>query len=108
MGGQPRIPARIYRTDEFIAWYSEQPFRVQTHIEARLERIESEGYFGVSNRFDGLIELKWGSGLRIYTHLMSDRLLLVLLGGNKNGQDKDIQRAKKILKRVLETDSLDI
>lgn len=104
MGGQPRIWAEIFRTDEFQAWFDEQPPKIRLLIKARLERIRAEGHFGDTNRFEGLVELKWASGLRVYTHIRGDHLLLVLLGGNKNGQDKDIRRAKKVLRAFLEAE----
>jgi putative addiction module killer protein len=49
--------------------------------------------------------LKWGNGRRIYFTLVkdeNDNIIILLLGGNKNSQDKDIQRAKSILKKISE------
>ncbi len=56
----------LFKTSEFINWYNEQPSKVQYIIEARLKRISEEGHWGFINKFDGLIELKWTSGIRIY------------------------------------------
>jgi len=41
-------------------------------------------------------ELKFNDGRRIYYACIPDKNLLLLLGGNKNGQDKDIEKAKNI------------
>ena len=57
----------LFETSEFINWYNEQPSKVQYIIEARLKRISEEGHWGFINKFDGLVELKWTSGIRIYT-----------------------------------------
>ena len=89
---------QVIRTPEFEEWFSEQTFKTQTLIRSRLSRIEDEGHFGFVNAFDGLVELKWASGLRIYTARIGNELILILLGGNKNGQEKDIAKAKRILK----------
>ncbi len=58
--------------------------------------IREFGHFGLVNRFNGLTELKWANGLRVYTYVVHPNVVL-LLGGNKRGQEKDIQRALKIL-----------
>lgn len=88
---------RVLRTPEFDEWYEEQTFKTKSLVRSRLSRIETEGHFGFVNRFDGLIELKWTSGLRIYTAKIGNELIIILLGGNKNGQEKDIAKAKRIL-----------
>ena len=91
----------ILKTSEFKAWYSGLDVNSRRIVDARLERIQNEAHFGTVNRFDGLTELKWKSGMRVYTAERSPNLL-VLLGGNKNGQSKDIRRAKKILAEIDE------
>lgn len=93
---------RIFKTKEFGKWFSELPEKPQLIVKARLQRIEHDGHFGTINTFEGLIELKWKSGLRVYTHRHEATLLIVLLGGNKNGQSKDIRQAQKILKNIQE------
>lgn len=94
---------QIIKTKEFSKWYDEQNEKTQTIIDARLERIAVDGHFGITNEFDGIIELKWKSGLRIYTFKYENTTLIVLLGGNKNGQTKDINFAKKLIRKILET-----
>jgi putative component of toxin-antitoxin plasmid stabilization module len=46
--------------------------------------------------------LKWKSGLRVYAHRNEATLMIVLLGGNKNGQNKDIRQAQKIRINIQE------
>ncbi len=56
---------------------------------------------------EGLLELRWKNGRRVYysiiekISLKSNEFVLILLGGLKNEQKKDIQKAKRILKRYL-------
>ncbi len=66
----------IIRTEEFEDWYNTLPLKTQLMIKARLQKIEFDGHWGTVNRFDSLIELKWGHGLRIYTHLVKSSLVI--------------------------------
>jgi putative addiction module killer protein len=77
---------QILKSSDFMNWYEKQNRKTKVIIDARLDRIE----------IDGLIELKWTSGMRIYTFVHDKTLVVVLYGGNKNGQDKDIKKAKRI------------
>jgi putative addiction module killer protein len=87
----------IYKASEFDKWFADQAIKTKLIIEARLERLSQEGHWGFINKFDGLVELKWTSGLRVYTAVVGNVTVIILLGGNKNGQSKDIKKAKNIL-----------
>lgn len=67
-----------------------------------MRNIELEGYFGEHKTLDHthtVWELKWKNGRRVYYTTVYQYKILLLLGGNKNGQDRDIQTAKKIYAR---------
>ena len=102
MAATMNVTYEIRKTAEYEKWFAEQSEKTKLIVDARLQRIAVDGHFGMINVFDGLIELKWKSGLRIYTHRFGSKVLIVLLGGNKNDQDHDIRQAKKILARLLE------
>jgi putative addiction module killer protein len=87
----------IYKASEFDKWFADQAIKTKLIIKARLERLSQEGHWGFINKFDGLVELKWTSGLRVYTAVVGNVTVIILLGGNKNGQSKDIKKAKNIL-----------
>jgi putative addiction module killer protein len=53
---------------------------------------------------DGILELKWKNGRRVYYATIPEKKILLLLGGNKNGQDKDIRQAKKIFDKHVSSD----
>ncbi len=89
----------LKKTREYLEWFSDQTAKTQFIVEARLERIVLDSHWGTHKRFAGLIELKWPSGVRIYL-CQKDEIVWVLLGGNKNGQQKDIEKAKKLLQKV--------
>ncbi|MCM2280684.1 MAG: hypothetical protein NDI61_02425 [Bdellovibrionaceae bacterium] len=91
----------VFKTEEFEVWLNAQPPKIRTIIKARLDLI-SLGHFGNHKRFEGLIELKWLSGIRVYTFMWGTAIVVALYGGNKNGQSRDIKKAKKIRDEVLE------
>lgn len=72
---------------------------MQDAIDGRLSRI-SLGNFGdckVLKNGNGISELRihFGPGYRVY-YGMSERVVVVLLiGGDKSGQNKDIEKAKR-------------
>jgi putative addiction module killer protein len=66
----------------------------------RIAHIQDDGYFGdYKDVDDDVWELKWKNGRRVYYACIPEKKILLLLGGNKNGQDKDIRQAKKILRK---------
>jgi putative addiction module killer protein len=90
---------KVLRTTVFVEWYQSLDRRTRLLVDARIERIVSEDHFGTVRRFEGITELKWASGLRVYSAERPLNLIL-LLGGNKNGQDKDIRKAKRLLSEI--------
>lgn len=72
-------------------------------INKKLSMIKYDGYFGdhklVSSYEKGeskdkVWELRWNDGRRIYYAYIQEKKILLLLGGNKNGQNKDVSKAK--------------
>lgn len=96
---------RLILTEEFEAWLQGETPRSRYQIDARLAKILLEGYFGDhksvshadrSGLKDQVWELKFNDGRRIYYAHIAGENVLLLLGGNKNGQDKDIKKAKTL------------
>ncbi|OGN64600.1 MAG: hypothetical protein A3E80_04760 [Chlamydiae bacterium RIFCSPHIGHO2_12_FULL_49_9] len=94
---------KICRIPEFITWYERQTEKAKVQIDGRLSKIQDEGYFGdqkcVSENPDGVWELRWKSGRRLYFAYIPESKILLLLGGNKNAQDQDIRKAKRLFKK---------
>lgn len=90
---------KILMTDEFSEWIEEEPAKTRVQIAKRIENIKEEGHFGDHKQVrDQVWELRWDNGRRIYYSLIPVSQVLLLLGGNKNGQNKDINHAEKIYK----------
>jgi len=75
-----------------------------THINKRLERL-SLGQRGDSESVgEGVFELRihWGPGYRLYYAEQGHEIIILLYGGNKKSQQRDIDRAIKYWKDYLE------
>ena len=91
----------VLTTSEFDEWLENLPPKSRVIITARLDLV-AIGHFGNHKRFEGLVELRWKNGNRIYSFMWGSSIVVALYGGNKNGQGKDIKKAKKIRDEVLE------
>ncbi len=79
----------------------------KARILERLKRLSS-GHFGDCKRLDtrlGELRFKFGSGYRVYYSEIDDQLILLLCGGDKSTQTKDIETAKTYLKIYQENRS---
>ena len=94
----------IEKTVEFDKWLRKlKDLRARAKILFRIQKIENDEHFGDCEPVgNGIRELKidYAKGYRIY-FIESDRKIIILLvGGDKSTQQKDIDRAKEILKRI--------
>lgn len=89
---------KIEVTEQYLEWLADQTPKVQAQIEKRLENIRAHGHFGDAKRLDKILaEIKFNNGIRIYFRMKTNDTLILLLGGNKNGQSKDIKKARSLL-----------
>ena len=90
----------IKKTDEFIKWLENLTWKEQGQINARLERIQSSSHFGDAKSLGGgLAELRWKNGWRIYFFKEGSNMIVLLVGGHKNAQEKEIKKARLLLER---------
>ena len=93
----------VQQTAEFVDWLDElKDKRAQLRIAARL-RLAETGSLGNWNSIDGaLSEMKVdvGPGYRLYFTRKASVLIVMLTGGDKSSQTRDITRAKRILKEL--------
>lgn len=78
----------------YIEWFkSLGDGKAKLALTVRLQRLRN-GNFGDHKIFDGLFELRinLGPGYRIYCAKVDKRLVLLLGGGDKSTQDKDIKK----------------
>lgn len=75
--------------------------RSLARIEARIRVIEAEEHFGDTEPVgDEVFELRFhfGPGYRVYYLRDGDTVVLLLNGGDKDSQERDIRRAKELAK----------
>ena len=92
----------VIKTNIFDAWFERlRDSRAKARILARISRVE-DGNLGDAKFFDGIGELRidYGPGYRIYFLKRGDVVVILLCGGDKGSQSRDIKRALDIAKEV--------
>lgn len=93
----------FYKSDEFDAWLAGLKDQVgKAHIALRLDRA-TKGNFGDCEPVgDGVSEMRihYGPGYRLYFTRRGEVVYLLLLGGDKSTQKRDIKRAKDMAKAL--------
>lgn len=74
----------------------------ERRIRKRILRIENGNLGDYKSVGDGVFELRFffGSGYRVYFGFNGETIVLLLCGGDKSSQSKDIAKAKTIWKEV--------
>ncbi len=91
----------------FVDWMNSLKDSVTRHrIRARLDRVEMGNLGDYKPLGDGICELRldFGSGYRIYFAEEGDVIVILLCGGDKSSQVKDIKTAKMYWQELLERD----
>jgi len=82
----------------FDEWFNSlRDTQGKANAAARIERAEKGGFGDHKVLGDGVFELRIdvGPGYRVYFGLEGDKFILLLLGGAKGSQSRDIERSKK-------------
>ncbi|RTL80115.1 type II toxin-antitoxin system RelE/ParE family toxin [Methylocystis echinoides] len=80
----------------FEEWFSDLDAAAGAKVAVALARLEQGNFSNVKGVGEGVLEYKidWGSGYRVYFGRDGERLVILLTGGTKRRQDKDIEAAK--------------
>lgn len=73
--------------------------KAKAKILFRVQKLESDEHFGDCKPIgDGIREIRinFAKGYRIYFKEKDGKMIILLLGGDKSTQDKDIKKAKEI------------
>lgn len=95
---------RVLMHDQFKKWRKKlRDQRALAKIAQRIVRIQS-GNMGDVKFFDGIGELRidTGPGYRVYFMDHNGRLIILLCGGDKGTQARDIKTAKALAKEIRE------
>jgi len=83
----------------FDEWFdSLRDLRIQTAVDARLTRVRAGNFGDCKSVGGGVFELRisFGPGLRVYYGLHGQRIVVLIGGGDKRSQSRDIRRAQQL------------
>ena len=92
----------IKSTKTFSHWLMKlKDLKGRIAVARRIERME-HGNFGDVKSSTSISELRiqTGPGYRVYFTKREEQIIILLVGGDKSTQSKDIEKAKKMLKEI--------
>jgi len=95
----------IRKTDVFALWLdSLRDLRARARIQARIERLAQGNPGDVKPVGEGVSELRidYGPGYRVYFKTRGRELVILLAGGDKRSQTKDIKTALHLARNLAE------
>lgn len=99
------IEIEIYKTSigkcPFESWFEDiREIHTRAKVLTRLDRLKLGNFGDCKAIGDGVCELRihYGPGIRIYYSRIGNKVILLLCGGDKRSQTKDINKAKEYLK----------
>ena len=95
----------IRKTDVFAEWLDGlRDLRARARIQARIERLAMGDPGDVRPVGEGVSELRlaYGPGYRVYYKKRGRRLIILLAGGDKSSQAKDIKAALRLARGLSE------
>lgn len=91
----------IEKTEIFNKWLKKlKDYNAKARINIRIRRIEEGNLGDVKSVGNGISEIRidYGPGYRLYLTKRGQTIILLLCGGDKTTQEKDIQQAKEMIK----------
>ena len=95
----------IRRTDLFAHWLDElSDIQARARVQARIERLAAGNPGDVEPVGEGVSELRinYGPGYRVYFKQSGRELIILLAGGDKRTQTKDIKTALRLARDLKE------
>lgn len=96
-------PYRLQETAVFSRWLKNlRDLQARAAVALRLRQVAAGHLGDVKSVGGGVFELRWqlGPGYRVYFCHRGDRIVLLLAGGDKSTQARDIMRAQKLVKEI--------
>ena len=95
----------IRKTDRFARWIDKQrDVQGRARILARIERLAGGNPGDVKRVREGVSEMRidYGPGYRVYFKKRGRELIILLAGGDKSTQAKDIEAALRLARNLTE------
>ena len=94
----------IEKTSEFDKWIRKlKDIRAKSKILFRIQKLETDEHFGDCKPVgDGISEMRinYAKGYRVYFKEKDNKIVILLIGGDKSTQQNDIEKAKKIWNKI--------
>ncbi len=93
----------IRKTDHFAKWIdSLHDIRARARILARIERLAAGNPGDVKAAGEGVLEMRidYGPGYRVYYKQHGRSIVILLAGGDKSTQDRDIKTALRLARNL--------
>ena len=93
----------VRKTVKFAKWLDGlQDIRARARVQARIKRLVAGNPGDVKPAGEGISELRinYGSGYRVYYKQQGRQLIILLFGGDKRTQSKDIKIAQHLAKNL--------
>lgn len=94
-------PFQLEQTPVFVRWLKGlKDVQAKAAIVLRLKQVQAGHLGDFKNVGTGVSELRWhqGPGYRVYFCRRGQRIIVLLAGGNKSTQARDMSRAKQLAK----------
>ncbi len=95
----------VRKTEVFVRWLDGlRDIQARARVQARIERLATGNPGDVEPVGAGVSELRinYGPGYRVYFKKRGRELIILLAGGDKSTQAKDIKAALRIARGILE------
>lgn len=97
------MQVEVRQTDVFEAWFADLRDRqARARITARIRRLSLGNPGDVNPIGGGVSEMRidYGAGYRVYFVARGDVVVILLCGGDKRTQDRDVRRALRLAREV--------
>ena len=95
----------VRKTDLFVQWLDAlRDLQARARVQARIERLYAGNPGDVEPVGEGVSELRihYGPGYRVYFTKRGREVIILLAGGDKSTQAKDIKIALRLARNLLE------
>lgn len=96
---------RVHKTDVFAHWLDGlRDLKARARVQVRIERLSSGNPGDVASVGEGVSEMRIdvGPGYRVYFKQRGTALIILLAGGDKSTQARDIKTALKLARNLEE------
>jgi len=93
----------VRETETFKTWFSDlRDARAKYRIDVRIKRLALGNPGDVKPAGEGISEMRidYGPGYRVYYKDTGREIIILLCGGDKRAQNKDIEQAKELLRNL--------